>query len=209
MARVTQQPESNAEVRAIGMCTRAATVKLVRSIRTEAYACQEGQKDHASSDGQDPHDCFRSCASVSLHKYLMSTVKREEIASETPVTLQDPDRRPAGKTVPGTVLARLETKTCQHSIDGQVNFLIAPCLTTGHSGPHKRPEEAQSRLLHPANRLTLPLLARSGLFADLRLQVGGLPKVHVRLLRQAACWNVCEVAPHHEARAHVTDVLVT
>ncbi len=84
----------------------------------------------------------------------MSTVKREEIASEAPVTLQDPDRRPAGKTVPGTVLARLETKTCQHGIDGQVNFLIAPCLTTGHSGPHKRPEEAQSRLLHPANRLS-------------------------------------------------------
>lgn len=44
MARITQQPESYAEVRAIGMCTRAATVKLVRSIRTEAYACQEGQK---------------------------------------------------------------------------------------------------------------------------------------------------------------------
>ena len=40
---------------------------------------------------------------------------------------------------------------------------------------------------------------RSGLFADLRLQVDGLPRMHVRLLRKPACWNVSEVAPHHEA----------
>jgi len=68
------------------------------------------------------------------------------------VTLQDPDKRPVrGKTVRGTVLARLKPKRCQRGVDGHVNLFIAPCLKTGHSGPHKRPEEAQSRLPHPAD----------------------------------------------------------
>ncbi len=45
MASVTQPSEPYTEFRAIGVCTQAATVKLVRSIRTEAYTCQEGQKN--------------------------------------------------------------------------------------------------------------------------------------------------------------------
>ncbi len=60
----------------------------------EAYACQEGQQNHASKDGHERHDCFRSCESIDLRRYLMSTVKPEEVASEASVTLQDPDRRP-------------------------------------------------------------------------------------------------------------------
>ena len=55
------------------------------------------------------------------------------------VTLQDPDKRPVrGKTVRGTVLARLKPKRCQRGVHGHVNLFIAPCLKTGHSGPHKR-----------------------------------------------------------------------
>ena len=54
------------------------------------------------------------------------------------------------------MLARLETRRCQRGVDGHVNLLISPCLTTGHSGPHKRPEEARSHLLLPADSCKPP-----------------------------------------------------
>ena len=119
----------------------------------ETYALKRahvrrGKKNHASSDGQDRHDRFRSCESIEMHRYLMMTVKRGKIASQASVTLQDPDRRPV----------RLFPEPCSHvwilrgadGVDGHTQSVIAPCLTTGRSGPHKRPEEAQSHLPHPA-----------------------------------------------------------